>query len=200
MPPRGPQLAFHGARPERAGSPTIGITHLAVLIANPRQEVRDRLKRLDAELGQPDPGDDPSRLTRARAERDWLIAQLAGAAGLGGRPRSFTGQGERARVAVGRPSAGPSSGSPRRTPSSGGICARRSTPGCAAPTGPAELVRAPGVAGWRGTGWHGLDRPRHEGQYLARAGAMAPPVLQGHPDRRPGRRLSLGTRTPAARC
>ena len=110
--------------------------HLAVLIANPRQEVRaadlvaglaglsrasgddgpaqavldheaiaeyrDRLKRLEAELGQPDPGDDPGRVARARAERHWLIAQLAGAAGLGGRTRSFPDQGERARVAVGK--------------------------------------------------------------------------------------------------
>jgi hypothetical protein len=114
----------------------IGMIHLAVLIANPRQEVRaadlvaglaglsrasgddgpaqavldheaiaeyrDRLKRLDAELGRPDPGDDPSRVVRARAERNWLIAQLAGAAGLGGRTRSFPDQGERARVAVGK--------------------------------------------------------------------------------------------------
>jgi hypothetical protein len=101
--------------------------HLAVLIANPRQEVRaadlvaglaglsrasgddgpaqsvldheaiaeyrDHLKRLDAELGQPDPGDDPGRVARAQAERDWLIAQLAGAAGFGGRTRSFPDQG-----------------------------------------------------------------------------------------------------------
>ena len=114
----------------------IGMIHLAVLIANPRQEVRaadlvaglaglsrasgddgpaqavldheaiaeyrDRLKRLDAELGQPDRGDDPGRVARARAERHWLIAQLAGAAGLGGRTRSFPDQGERARVAVGK--------------------------------------------------------------------------------------------------
>lgn len=115
---------------------SIGMIHLAVLIANPRQEVRaadlvaglaglsrasgddgpaqavldheaiaeyrDHLKRLDAELGQPDPGDDPGRVARAQAERDWLIAQLAGAAGLGGRTRSFPDQGERARVAVGK--------------------------------------------------------------------------------------------------
>ena len=128
------RLTVHGRSVLIAGS--IGMTHLAVLIANPRQEVsaadlvaglaglsrasggdgpaqavldheaiaeyRDHLKRLDAELGQPDPGDDPGRLARARAERDWLIAQLAGAAGLGGRTRSFPGQGERARVAVGK--------------------------------------------------------------------------------------------------
>jgi len=109
---------------------SIGMTHLAVLLANPRQEIlaaelaaglsalgaaseggsahpvldqaaiteyRNRLKRLDAELDQRQPVD-----TEARAERDWLVAQLASAAGFGGRVRSFPDQGERARVAVGK--------------------------------------------------------------------------------------------------
>jgi hypothetical protein len=107
-----------------------GMTHLAVLIANPRQEIlaaelaaglsalgaageggsahpvldqaaiteyRNRLKRLDAELAQQEPEDEETR-----AERDWLVAQLASAAGFGGRVRSFPDQGERARVAVGK--------------------------------------------------------------------------------------------------
>ena len=109
---------------------SIGMTHLAVLVANPRREIlaadlaaglsalgtageggsaypvldqaaiteyRNRLKRLDAELDQREPKD-----TEARAERDWLVAQLASAAGFGGRVRSFPDQGERARVAVGK--------------------------------------------------------------------------------------------------
>jgi hypothetical protein len=110
--------------------------HLAVLIANPRQEIpaadlaaglaglsgaavdteaaqplldheaiaeyRHRLKRLDAEIDQLEPGSDSGRAARARAERDWLVSQLAGAAGFGGRTRSFPAQGERARVAVGK--------------------------------------------------------------------------------------------------
>jgi hypothetical protein len=117
----------------------IGLVHLAVLIANPRQEIlaadlvaglaglsgatgdvgaahpvldheaiaeyRNRLKRLDAEIGQLESADDPSRsswLGRARAERDWLVAQLSSAAGLAGRTRSFPDQPERARVAVGK--------------------------------------------------------------------------------------------------
>ena len=118
---------------------SIGMVHLAVLIANPRQEIlaadlvaglaglsgatgdvgaahpvldheaiaeyRNRLKRLDAEIGQLESGDDPSRsswLGRARAERDWLVAQLSSAAGFAGRTRSFPDQPERARVAVGK--------------------------------------------------------------------------------------------------
>ena len=107
-----------------------GMIHLAVLVANPRQEIlaaelaaglsvlgavgeggsahpvldqaaiteyRNRLRRLDAELDQQEPGDEETR-----AERDWLVAQLARAAGFGGRVRSFPDQGERARVAVGK--------------------------------------------------------------------------------------------------
>ncbi len=115
---------------------SIGMLHLTVLIANPRQEIRAadlvaglaaladaagdseaaqplldheavaeyryRLKRLDAEIDQLEPGDDTGRAARARAERDWLVAQLATAAGFGGRTRSFPDQGERARVAVGK--------------------------------------------------------------------------------------------------
>ena len=107
---------------------SIGMAHLAVLVANPRQEIlaadlavglaalgaaggsahpvldevaiaeyRNRLKRLDAELDRREAGDEATR-----AEREWLVAQLAGAAGFGGRVRSFPDQGERARVAVGK--------------------------------------------------------------------------------------------------
>ena len=125
---------------------SVGMVHLAVLIANPRQEIqaadlvaglarlsgasgvsgsasggagpahpvldheaiaeyRNRLKRLDAEIGELEPGEDPARaslLGRARAERDWLIAQLSSAAGLAGRTRAFSDEPERARVAVGK--------------------------------------------------------------------------------------------------
>jgi hypothetical protein len=43
----------------------------------------------------------PERADRARAERDWITAELA-AAGLGGRTRQFTDGRERARIAVGK--------------------------------------------------------------------------------------------------
>jgi hypothetical protein len=114
---------------------SIGMVHLAVLIANPRQEIqaadlvaglaglsavgdagpvhpvldheaiaeyRNRLKRLDAEIGELESGDDPGRANLARAERDWLIAQLSSAAGFAGRTRAFPDEPERARVAVGK--------------------------------------------------------------------------------------------------
>ena len=111
---------------------SIGMLHLAVLIGNPRQEIpaadlaagvasvagaapgagqpvldaeavagyRARLRDLDAELDELPPGSEADRA--ARTERDWLVAQLASAAGLGGRPRSFPDDSERARVAVGK--------------------------------------------------------------------------------------------------
>jgi hypothetical protein len=61
---------------------------------------RGRLRELDAELGQLSPGS-PAE-TAAQAEREWLAGQLASAAGLGGRSRSFADDSERARVAAGK--------------------------------------------------------------------------------------------------
>jgi hypothetical protein len=119
---------------------SIGMTHLAVLIANPRQEIfaadlaaglaalsaagdgssrargsaypvldqaaigeyRDRLRRLDTELDRLETGGDPDQGAPVRAERDWLVAQLASASGFGGRVRSFPDHPERARVSVGK--------------------------------------------------------------------------------------------------
>jgi hypothetical protein len=115
---------------------SIGMVHLAVLIANPRTEIsavdlvaglaalsdaagdggaghpvldraavaeyKRRLSALDAEISQPESGNDAEHHERARAERDWLIAELAGATGLRGRARAFPDQPERARVAVGK--------------------------------------------------------------------------------------------------
>ena len=66
------------------------------------REYRSRLDRLGDELDGLDPADEPDRVARARAERDWLVAELASTAGLGGRPRAFPDQGERARVAAGK--------------------------------------------------------------------------------------------------
>ena len=109
--------------------------HLAVLIANPRQDIpaadlvaglgtlssaaggataqpvldrdaivgyRHRVKRLDAEIADLESADSAEEAERARAERDWLVSQLARAAGLATRTRSFPDEGERARVAVGK--------------------------------------------------------------------------------------------------
>ena len=114
---------------------SIGMTYLAVLIANPRQDIaaadlvagvvmlgaagdagaahpvldreavsryRARVRELDERIAQLDTAGDPSGAETARAEHDWLTAQLASAAGLRGRTRSFPDEPERARVAVGK--------------------------------------------------------------------------------------------------
>jgi hypothetical protein len=124
---------------------SIGMTHLAVLVANPRQDIsaadlaagmgtlasavsaatavsaagdtgaahpvldreaiaryRARVVELDDRVAQFDTVGDPAAAETARAERDWLTAQLASAAGLRGRTRSFADEPERARVAVGK--------------------------------------------------------------------------------------------------
>jgi hypothetical protein len=114
---------------------SVGMAHLAVLIANPRQDIqavdlvaglaalsdavsdlgtahpvldrdaigeyKSRLHRLDAEIEQLESAGSV-RAASARDEREWLAAELASAAGFGGRTRSFPDQPERARVAVGK--------------------------------------------------------------------------------------------------
>lgn len=110
----------------------VGMLHLAVLVANPGDEVpaaelvsgvgalgrdgarssaqpilddaavaeyRRRLASLNDAL---EVESDPVRAERARVERDWLMAELSGATGIGGRTRRFPDDEERARIAVGK--------------------------------------------------------------------------------------------------
>lgn len=114
---------------------SVGMLHLVVLMANPRQEIRavdlvagpaalngtaehtalsgqpvldrvatqeyrNRLARLRTELDELKAADDQERAAAAQAEHDWLMNQLAGATGLGGRARRFAEGEERSRVAV----------------------------------------------------------------------------------------------------
>ena len=111
---------------------SIGLAHLAVLIANPRQEIQaadlvagvagltpgeagaaqqvldhEAIAEYRNRLKSLDteigqPDADPAQVARARAERDWLVGQLSSAAGFAGRTRAFPDQPERARVAVGK--------------------------------------------------------------------------------------------------
>ena len=83
-----------------AGHAEAGGAGQPVLDAEAIAGYRGRLRHLDAELDELTPGSDADRA--ARAERDWLVAQLASATGLGGRPRLFPDDSERARVAVGK--------------------------------------------------------------------------------------------------
>ncbi|WP_246268396.1 hypothetical protein [Acrocarpospora macrocephala] len=112
---------------------SVGMRHLATLIANPGCEIRatdlaagpgmidgetetgqpvldeqakrtykQRLAQLQAEIDELESQHDLGRTEALRAERDWLVDELAAATGMSGRVRRFTGSEERARIAVGK--------------------------------------------------------------------------------------------------
>ena len=103
----------------------IGMAHLAVLTANPGREIdaaelvagTNALSDLDPMITVQEQLDPEAlrqyrhRLSELRgrdlsdaeqAEHDWLAGEIAAATGLGGRTRTFTDSGERARIAVGK--------------------------------------------------------------------------------------------------
>jgi hypothetical protein len=63
------------------------------------QNYRRRLAELADAI---EDADTPAAAERARAERDWLLAELKAGEGFGGRTRAFADDGERARIAVGK--------------------------------------------------------------------------------------------------
>ncbi|HEU5393142.1 MAG TPA: hypothetical protein VFV73_45410, partial [Streptosporangiaceae bacterium] len=63
---------------------------------------RRRLAVLDEDLAQAEQWNDTERASRLRAEKDFLIHELAAATGLGGRPRRLGAESERARLNVTR--------------------------------------------------------------------------------------------------
>jgi hypothetical protein len=117
---------------------SVGMRHLAILIANPgyeipsdelaagagrpgthsgnsgaisvqpmlddvaKQDYKRRLSELQAEIDEAESMSEMERTAALRAERDWLIDELAAATGLGGRSRRFADGAERARIAVGK--------------------------------------------------------------------------------------------------
>ncbi len=68
--------------------------------ARARAEYRQRLEDLDAEIAEATDANDRGRVDRLQYERDFLIDELSGALGLGGRPRRVGEVHERARKAV----------------------------------------------------------------------------------------------------
>ncbi len=66
------------------------------------REYRQRLNQLREEIEDLDAKGRVARADRARTERDWLLAELARATGIGGRTRRFSDDAERARIAVGK--------------------------------------------------------------------------------------------------
>lgn len=116
---------------------SVGMCHLAVLIANPGREIpatelvaglealtasaerttgsgqevldreavrsyQRRMTALSTEIDELQSRGEPERAAAARAERDWVAAELAHATGIGGRARTFPDGTERARIAVGK--------------------------------------------------------------------------------------------------
>ena len=67
-----------------------------------RAAYRRRLTALDEDLAEAEQWNDTERASRLRAEKDFLVRELAAATGLGGRPRRLGAESERARLNVTR--------------------------------------------------------------------------------------------------
>src|SRR5581483_176157 len=67
-----------------------------------RREYQRRLTVLQRQLEEYAARGDDRRAESARAERDWLLAELSAATGLVGRAREFSNAEERARISVGK--------------------------------------------------------------------------------------------------
>jgi hypothetical protein len=101
--------AAHGrpAEPAPAGAgelearPDLGDAG-AMLDATAKAAYKARLDELRAEVEEAEAGNDPARAAKARDERDFLVAELARAVGLGGRDRRAASHAERARLNVTR--------------------------------------------------------------------------------------------------
>ena len=73
-----------------------------ILDQHARTAYRQRLTDLDEELAEAEQWHDTERASRLRAEKDFLVRELAVATGLGGRPRQLGSDSERARLNVTR--------------------------------------------------------------------------------------------------
>ena len=73
-----------------------------ILDRQARAAYRQRLADLDEELAEAQEWHDTERASRLRAEKDFLVRELAAATGLGGRPRPLGSEAERARLNVTR--------------------------------------------------------------------------------------------------
>nr|BFE80337.1 hypothetical protein GCM10020093_029380 [Planobispora longispora] len=88
--------------PRRGVSGDEAVSAQPLLDDQARRAYQERLSQLEAEIEEFESLDDAQRAAASRAERDWLLAELAAATGLGGRARRFSDSEERARIAVGK--------------------------------------------------------------------------------------------------
>jgi hypothetical protein len=90
-----------GRERELAVRPDLGDAGI-LLDATAKAAYRTRIKELQAELDEAEDFNDLARAAKARAELDYLVAELARAVGLGGRDRRAASHAERARLNVTR--------------------------------------------------------------------------------------------------
>jgi tetratricopeptide (TPR) repeat protein len=95
-------VAAGAAQPGLARHPGTTAAADDVLDARALAEYRRRLAELDDDLAEAERWNDTERASRARAERDFLLTELALATGIHGRPRRLASEAERARVNVTR--------------------------------------------------------------------------------------------------
>ena len=69
-----------------------------LLDATAKAAYKTRIEELQTELEEAEGFNDPARAAKARAELDFLVAELARAVGLGGRDRRAAAHAERARL------------------------------------------------------------------------------------------------------
>ena len=97
-----------GSRAQVAGDQAGGLPRSAlgdageILDAQAKDAYRRRLAEIDDDIDQARAAGDGERAAQADAERDFLIRELAGAVGLGGRDRRAASASERARAGVTR--------------------------------------------------------------------------------------------------
>jgi hypothetical protein len=91
-----------GAGLAGTAKPGTALSAQPVLDEVAKREYKKRLAELNARIDELEAMGEPEQADAVRGERDWLITELAAAAGLGGRQRQFAGNEERARIAVGK--------------------------------------------------------------------------------------------------
>lgn len=81
---------------------SLGAAGMPVLDERARAAYRRRLAEVEDDIDDAGRANDPARRELAERDRDFLIAELQRAVGLGGQPRTIGGSAERARTAVTR--------------------------------------------------------------------------------------------------
>jgi tetratricopeptide (TPR) repeat protein len=90
------------AHPDRSGASTRGDAGLPALDDTARDAYRRRLAEIDDDIDEARRMNDSARVELAEHDREYLVAELRRAVGLGGRHRTVGGSAERARTSVTR--------------------------------------------------------------------------------------------------